>query len=244
MPMHRLFQKFIDLLFAAESASDFSSTMKTISAELDLSCFAYLALPGSSNRRPQLISTYPKIWTSHYLLNQYQRIDPVIRQAIRHPEPFRWGVDLPDREISAQARELLAEASDFGIRFGFTVPIHDGRGPIAALTFATNERRETFERCIRSNNRVLQLMGIYFHAHVRRKLSVERTVEGVPLSPRELECLEWASQGKSAWEIGQILGISRSTAADYLNNAKEKLGVRTVVQAATRLAAARKEKQN
>ncbi|MFK5073526.1 helix-turn-helix domain-containing protein, partial [Klebsiella pneumoniae] len=33
------------------------------------------------------------------------------------------------------------------------------------------------------------------------------------LSPREFECLEWSSRGKSAWEIGSILGISRRTAA-------------------------------
>ena len=64
------------------------------------------------------------------------------------------------------------------------------------------------------------------------------------LSPRELECLEWAAQGKSAWEIGRILGISRHTVASYLDNAKEKLGVRTIVQAATRLAAAKIEKHN
>ncbi|KAH2814572.1 hypothetical protein KXV85_004728, partial [Aspergillus fumigatus] len=69
-------------------------------------------------------------------------------------------------------------------------------------------------------------MGMYFHSHVRRKLANEHGVDGIRLSPRELECLEWASQGKSAWEIGRILGISRNTVASYLENAKEKLGVR------------------
>jgi len=64
------------------------------------------------------------------------------------------------------------------------------------------------------------------------------------LSPRELECLEWAAQGKSAWEIGCILGISRYTVASYLESAKEKLGVRTIVQAALRVAAAKREEQN
>ncbi|MGN8547013.1 LuxR family transcriptional regulator [Bradyrhizobium sp. 13971] len=242
--MHRLFQNFIDLLSAAESPSDFCTTIEVVSAEFDLSCFAYFSLPSTSEPEPRLISTYPESWTSHYLINEYQYIDPVMRKAVRHPEPFRWGLDLPDRGLSTQARELLAEALDFGIRFGFTVPIHDGRNPVAALTFATNEKRASFDRCIQSNERVLQLMAMCFHAHVRRKLSVERTFSGVALSRRELECLEWASQGKTAWEIGQILRISRNTAADYLNNAKEKLGVRTVVQAATLLAAAKKQKQN
>ncbi|WP_407181427.1 helix-turn-helix transcriptional regulator [Bradyrhizobium sp. STM 3562] len=51
--------------------------------------------------------------------------------------------------------------------------------------------------------------------------------------------LEWSSRGKSAWEIGCILGISRRTAAFHLDNARAKLGVRTVRQAVVRLAESR-----
>ncbi|MGY4350430.1 DNA-binding CsgD family transcriptional regulator [Bradyrhizobium sp. GM7.3] len=87
-------------------------------------------------------------------------------------------------------------------------------------------------------------MAMYFHAQARRKLMNEFGVHGIRLSRREIECLKWASRGKSAWEIGCILGISRNTAASYLENAKEKLGVRTIAQAVTYLAAANKRKQN
>src|SRR3546814_16017237 len=80
-------------------------------------------------------------------------------------------------------------------------------------------------------------MALFFHAHARRKLAGERVVEGVALSPREFECLRWSAQGKSAWEIGCILGISRRTVSFHLDNAKAKLDVRTVRQAAVRLAA-------
>jgi DNA-binding CsgD family transcriptional regulator len=89
----------------------------------------------------------------------------------------------------------------------------------------------------------LQLMAIYFHAHARQKTRDIRMIDDVLLSPREFECLEWAAQGKSAWEIGQILGISRHTAATYLESAKAKLGVRTIVQAVVRLVACRSIKQ-
>lgn len=176
--------------------------------------------------------------------SHYERLDPVIAQALQNPEPFRWGLGITARQLSSAQHDLFSEASEFGIRFGFTVPIHDGHGPIAALTFATDEKRPQFESCINAHARVLQLMALYFHAHVRRKLSVDRKFGEALLSPRELECLEWAAEGKSAWEIGRILGISRHTVASYLENAKEKLGVRTIVQAATRLAAAKGEEHN
>jgi DNA-binding CsgD family transcriptional regulator len=80
-------------------------------------------------------------------------------------------------------------------------------------------------------------MAMYFHAHARRKLGGDRVVDGVLLSPREFECLEWAARGKTAWEIGRILGISRRTAAFHLDNAKAKLGVGTICQAVARLVA-------
>jgi DNA-binding CsgD family transcriptional regulator len=82
-------------------------------------------------------------------------------------------------------------------------------------------------------------MAMYFHAHARRRLALDRVVDGVTLSSRELQCLEWAAQGKTAWETAQILGISRHTVATHLENAKAKLNVRTIVQAVARLTASR-----
>jgi DNA-binding CsgD family transcriptional regulator len=86
-------------------------------------------------------------------------------------------------------------------------------------------------------------MAMYFHAHVRRKLSPDRVIDGISLSPREFECLGWAAQGKSAWEIGRILGITRRTAAFHLENAKAKLGVHSICQAVARLIASRSTMQ-
>ncbi len=44
------------------------------------------------------------------------------------------------------------------------------------------------------------------------------------LTARELECLAWAAQGKSEWEMSRILGISEHTAEKHLINARVKLG--------------------
>jgi len=43
------------------------------------------------------------------------------------------------------------------------------------------------------------------------------------LSSRELEALRWTMDGKTAWEVGTILGISERTAVLHLNNAMRKL---------------------
>lgn len=60
---------------------------------------------------------------------------------------------------------------------------------------------------------------------------VDTTSLGV-LTVRQLECLFWAQQGKSATDIGQLVGISGRTVERHLFNACRALGVRTRVQAA------------
>ncbi|MFT4120821.1 MAG: autoinducer binding domain-containing protein [Bradyrhizobium sp.] len=50
--------------------------MTAIASALELSCFAYLALPGRIGKRPRLISTYPTEWTAHYMRSRYELIDP------------------------------------------------------------------------------------------------------------------------------------------------------------------------
>jgi LuxR family quorum-sensing system transcriptional regulator SolR len=54
------------------------------------------------------------------------------------------------------------------------------------------------------------------------------------LALRERECLKWAADGKTAWEIGQILGIARRTAVFHVNNIVQKLGASNKTQAIVR----------
>src|SRR5216683_7785235 len=220
--MHRIFQTFIDGLAQSSDEKGLRVAMELAAAALDLSCFAYLVLPGRSRANARLISNYPSAWTTHYLDSHYEQLDPVIAQAVGHCEPFEWGEGIGVARLSKEQLELFEQASFFGIRYGYTVPIHDDRGPIAALTYASQEKAPAFQHCIESNGRVLQLMALYFHAHARRKIVTDRYVDGVPLSPRELECLEWAACGKSAWDISVILGIKRRTVAFHLDSAKAK----------------------
>jgi DNA-binding CsgD family transcriptional regulator len=65
---------------------------------------------------------------------------------------------------------------------------------------------------------------------------IERFREGLvpPLSTREVACLSWAAQGKTAWETSCLLGISRHTVTFHLRNAALKLGATGRQQAITK----------
>ena len=51
------------------------------------------------------------------------------------------------------------------------------------------------------------------------------------LTEREREVLAWIAQGKSAWEIGAILCISKRTVDVHTQNAARKLGAVNRTQA-------------
>lgn len=237
--MHRIFQGFVDQLSTSSNEPSLRAAMADAATALDLHCFAYLSVSRTLRTPVRLISTYPQAWTSFYLQRHYECSDPVVGRAASCAQPFPWGLGVPSHSLSPAQEQLLDEAAEFGIRYGYTIPIHDRQGFRSAMTFATAERRRAFGRNIKRAQRILPSMAICFHAHVCRKLVADYAVDGVLLSPREFECLQWAAQGKSAWEIGHIVGISRRTAAFHLDNAKEKLGVHSIIQAVARLVASR-----
>ncbi|AJW47343.1 MULTISPECIES: response regulator transcription factor [Ralstonia] len=56
----------------------------------------------------------------------------------------------------------------------------------------------------------------------------------VQLSEREVEVLAWSARGKTSGEIATILGLSKRTVDFHMDNAREKLGVATRIEAVVR----------
>lgn len=197
---------------------------------LGLPMFAYLLLP-EQRSAPSLISNYPSAWTDHYLAHRYDRLDPVIGTAAHTAEPFEWGPNLRVGRRSAGCIKFFAEAAEFGIRFGFTIPVRDRQRRLAAVTFATDERGTAFRQTVDAYRSGLHLLALFFHRQACSTLDPERRIDGVKLSPRQFECLEWAARGKSAWDTSQIIGISRRTVLFHLEGAKAKLDVKSMQHA-------------
>lgn len=55
-----------------------------------------------------------------------------------------------------------------------------------------------------------------------------------PLTKREAQVLLWTAEGKTAWEAGQILGISEGTVRAHLVHALDKLDAVNKAHAVTR----------
>lgn len=65
-----------------------------------------------------------------------------------------------------------------------------------------------------------QILTTYIYDAYKR-CSSQATLH-IQLTKRERECLNWAAEGKTSWEISQILKISERTANFHLGNCIEK----------------------
>ncbi|MDA0368314.1 MAG: LuxR C-terminal-related transcriptional regulator [Proteobacteria bacterium] len=84
---------------------------------------------------------------------------------------------------------------------------------------------------------VLKPGGTGFPARLANAILGDEAADPIaPLSPRETECLEWTAQGKTTWEIAQILCLSDSTVNYYIRNAMKKLAVHTKAHAVSKAA--------
>ncbi len=70
--------------------------------------------------------------------------------------------------------------------------------------------------------------------HQSNTMLLAKPAERHLLNDRQIECLSWAQEGKSAGDIGQILGISGRTVDYHIAKACAALGVRTRMQAVVR----------
>jgi DNA-binding CsgD family transcriptional regulator len=63
------------------------------------------------------------------------------------------------------------------------------------------------------------------NAAAEAKFGQDRRTSPIPLlTAQELECLRWCKEGKTNWEIGEILSISQKTVEFHVGNAMRKLG--------------------
>ena len=231
--MHRLLQDYLDELETAGSAKQLCLALARIATRMDLPAFAYIAIPSATGRQLRLITNYADPWRKRYVDKRYETCDPIVLHSIRQPRPFGWGRDFGDD--NPFTRRFFDEASQFGICYGYTIPIHHWHGRFAALTFATDQQRTAFLHTTQFHALALDVIAYQFHRHAREKLEPLHIFTGVRLTCRERQCLILAGHGKAFPDIGLVLGISPRTVKDYIDSAKRKFGVRLANEAARTL---------
>jgi DNA-binding CsgD family transcriptional regulator len=95
--------------------------------------------------------------------------------------------------------------------------------PNAAFTVARSKPDEVSEQ----EKVAVRAIATIALEHGRRLLSMNIKPKATALTARQRECTALVAQGKTDWEIGKIIGISRDTVHEYIETAQKKYDVRT-----------------
>jgi LuxR family transcriptional regulator, quorum-sensing system regulator BjaR1 len=211
---------FIEALGAYAKVPDAMDALTTAFGRYGFERIIVTGLPNPDQRFSQMVlaKKWPAEWFSLYTEKSYDRVDPVIRKWRHTVNPFEWSEAPYDEELEPGAVEVMRRAADFRMSRGFVVPIHGLTGYEAGVSLGgvhldLNARSKP----------ALHLIAIYGFDHIRRLLAPSPHPPA-RLTPREREVIACASQGKSAWEIGEILNITQRTAEEHLATAARKLG--------------------
>jgi DNA-binding CsgD family transcriptional regulator len=148
--------------------------------------------------------------------------DPVLQHCKKASVPIIW---TQDTYVSAGQGEKWELQAKFGYRTGIALALHLPEG---RHFFMGVDRDQALPAASSEVTRMvadLQLFAVHAQdAAMRVLLPAAPQIDLPTLTPRELESLRWTMEGKTAWELGSILGISERTAVLHVNNATHKLG--------------------
>lgn len=164
-----------------------------------------------------LMNGWPTGWTQHYVKEDFYRHDPVAAFCRTTSNPFEWSEAPVNAGGNSRAAEVMDTAYDFGMRKGFLVPIMRTSGFQACVTMA-GERPDLDPDA----KRVLHVVSMFAHGRIATLSREPVRLKGV-LTKTEKEILQWAAVGKSSWEIGLILNLSKSTVDTFAKRAAAKL---------------------
>ena len=185
---------------------------------------------GWEGKRPHRFINFDKNFVDEYSINRLEQHDLILKRGMNAWQPFQWSSIYKTTDLN-NGQILLQELSaDFGMRDGVIFPTQ-GFGDDISL-FSLSTARDTYHCHMSIVVQSLILMLINkIHFSIKAKYVREHFQDDKKLSARELDVLYWLKEGKTQWEVSQILGISEHTVDTHLRRAKAKLNVSTKEQA-------------
>lgn len=194
--------------------------------------FIMTGLPTHGQRFENLVLErfWPEDWMSHYVSRDYIKRDPVAIASVVHSTPFTWKeAAIRASTMGPAGHRIMMEAAEAGLKDGVCVPI-PVRNALAGCISLAGEAPLTEKDALEPVN----VLSLTFAGRLQLLADHRLRPKGLTLTDREREVLTWVAEGKTAWEISQIIGISESTVNKHVAGAMRKTGSVTRTQAAIR----------
>ncbi len=222
-------------LLNCNTVEELHTSTTAIARQMGFEHFLYGVQVNTSLTRPYrfILSCYPETWRKHYDEEGYANIDPTVSHCAKTSIPIIWKNEIFKGRKEARVR---SEAKDCGLVSGASFSVHGGCGEAAMLSLSTSRESREAQDDILAVMGKAQLLTCYLHEAVQRIVLSKGPVplKKINLTEREKECLLWAAEGKTGWEIANIVSISERTVTFHLQNAAQKMGVVNRQQAISR----------
>jgi DNA-binding CsgD family transcriptional regulator len=166
---------------------------------------------------------WPETWRKFYVESGLINKDPVIDALNTWRVPFTWGDLRADRSLPKIGRDALELCAEHGWTEGLVVPMPKAGSRVGLVSLAGHGEQLSFEA-----RAYLCAISVYLHMQVRTMVATDGfAVPPVGLTDREIACLRLVAEGFTDAKIGLELGISHTTAHEFVEKAKHRLKVRS-----------------
>ncbi|MDB5602747.1 MAG: transcriptional regulatory protein [Xanthobacteraceae bacterium] len=218
-------QRTLDFVERLQQLTEYDEICQHIMKEMEwfgFSCVSSFSIPGpGENLKASIqLNNRPQEYTERYVEKNYVVHDPAVTELRKTIHPYSWS-DIRKRRVLKKSEKLIMdEATEFGARDGFIIPIVTISGS-AALFCPCGLEPDLSPRA----RAAVEIIGIYSHHALQRALVHKQREEAAhtPLTPREREIMQWVASGKTDDEIADILSVGTSTVTSHVENAKKKL---------------------
>ena len=226
-----------EALQRAQTCDELRAEMEIFSKQMGFEHFVYALTINAPSLKQQhyLLNGFPREWYERYLASGYLKVDPVVRHAQATSLPAIWTEEMFH---DGKSLEFWEEVRAFGLNYGLSFSVHEQAGVTGIFSLARDQPLDLQERDMAALiGRAQMFASMLHHAVSRIDLPKLLPAQNVALTARERECLRWSADGKTAWEIGQILSIAERTVVFHINNVIQKLQATNKTQAIVRAVA-------
>jgi DNA-binding CsgD family transcriptional regulator len=215
----RTFEDFVEASREPGTIQELKGSLGRLFADEGYPDFAIVGLIGREKVGDVQLSNLPPSISEAYRGERWERADPLLPVALHATRPVVWEHVWRRRNLSKEQVTVVEGFKHLGLCKGITFPLQHSGGPhqVMALSKRHNDGDDLKRLpllqafCTQAWSRYLELAGDCFQS---------TTI----LSSREIEILNWMKEGKSNWDIAEILNLSIKTVEYHVSNVLKKLG--------------------
>jgi len=208
-------------LRAIRTEDDLADFLRQLTRHFNFMRFILITIPAVADEK--LVARIELSDLPDEMLEAYDKLGLLKNSLIfetlrRSTAPISWSTETSNGKRPSEEGKAASQLfAGYNINRSAFFPVHGIGGARAALGFLGNREDLTHAELGDLGMFAVQAYDIYSNLK-----DINKAPECL-LTPRELEALHWAANGKTSGEIASILSLSDHTVNTYMNNAMRKL---------------------